>query len=183
MKEEYDDTRDEIMHSWFKRGEKALLEENIFEAFIYLWISWVVACKKSNDFNYSNEFRYKKDENDREEVKLFCINHRDEINEILNNHKTSLAYLANRKGSKFKNPIIDASERQREIFLALSRDINGEIDLTVRQRAEYVAELINRVRNNLFHGDKIYNDIEDRELIRNTVFILRDFAKLAVDRY
>ena len=50
MQKKYEDPRDEIMHSWFKRGEKALQEENIFEAFIYLWISWVVACKKSNGF-------------------------------------------------------------------------------------------------------------------------------------
>ena len=181
MENKYYDSRDEIMHSWFQRGEKALKEENIFEAFIYLWISWVVACKKSNGFNYSTEFRFKKDETDREEIKLFCQGNCNSINEILQNHKTSMDYLANRKGSKYRNAIIDASEGQRKKFHELMRDIKGEINLSERQRAGYFAELLNRIRNNLFHGDKIYNDHEDRELIKNTVYILRDFAMFAME--
>ena len=52
--------------------------------------------------------------------------------------------------------------------------------ISERQRAEYFAELLNKIRNNLFHGDKVYDDANDRELIKHTVYILRDFVKLEI---
>lgn len=183
MRNYYTDPRDEIILSWFNKGDNSLSEKNLFEAFIYLWISWVVACKRFNDINFTKDFNYENKDTDRDEIKRFCVNCYSEINKILKSHIISLEYLANRKGSRFNDPIIDAKGSLGRKFNDLARDINGEINLTERQRAEYFSELLNKIRNNLFHGDKIYNDKNDRELIQNTVYILRDFAKLAVEMY
>jgi hypothetical protein len=180
MEYNYRDTRDEIILSWFKKGENALDESNLFEAFIYLWISWVVVAKRFNDQNFQNDFAYENKDTDREEIKRFCINCYIRINDIINNHKESVYYLANRKGSRYGNPIIDVKGSLAKKFNDLSRDLKGEINLTERQRAEYFAELFNKIRNNLFHGDKVYNDAEDRELIKHTVYILRDFVKIEI---
>jgi hypothetical protein len=183
MKYQYRDTRDEIILSWFQRGERSLAENNIFEAYIYFWISWVVACKRFNNFNFQNDFAYENKDTDRDEVIRFCGKCYLEINKILKSHENSLEYLANRKGTRFHNPIVDVTGRLGKVFNDLSRDLKGEINLIERQRAEYVGELLNKIRNNLFHGDKIYNDGNDRNLIQNTVYILKDFTKLAVEMY
>jgi hypothetical protein len=180
MNYHYRDSRDEIILSWFQNGEKALVKNNLFEAFIYLWIAWVVSCKRFNDSNFQNDYVYENKDTDRDEIKRYCITSFLRINEILKLHKDSLNFLANRKGSNYKMPIIDVKGKLNRIFNDLSRDLNGEIDLTERQRAEYFAELLNKIRNNLFHGDKVYDDANDRELIRHTVYILRDFVKLEI---
>jgi hypothetical protein len=83
-------------------------------------------------------------------------------------------------GSRFNNPIIDASTQLRKMFLYLSKDILGKIKLKENERVEYVAELLNKIRNNLFHGDKIYDNKEDKELIQNSVEILYDLTRLSL---
>ena len=43
--------RDQIMIDWFKKGEIAKNNNNPFEAFFYLWISWVIACRIFISYN------------------------------------------------------------------------------------------------------------------------------------
>ena len=90
--------------------------------------------------------------------------------------------LGNRVGSHFNNPIVDSSKILQEKFILLSDFFNGnkvykhDYELTVD-----FAELLNKIRNNLFHGNKSYDNKDDKLLIKAVLPVLKDIALLAVE--
>ena len=52
-----------------------------------------------------------------------------------------------------------------------------------KELATHFGELLNKIRNNLFHGDKSYNDKNDLELIQSVLPTLYDFTKEAIKYY
>ncbi len=57
------------MIDWFEKGALAKTNNNPFEAFIYLWISWVVACRIYISYNVNN---YNYNSTDREDI-ICCV--------------------------------------------------------------------------------------------------------------
>lgn len=53
----------------------------------------------------------------------------------------------------------------RELFERLSRHHLNQVPMSDDERVEAVAELLNRVRKNVFHGMKLYDDREDLKLL------------------
>jgi hypothetical protein len=177
----YNDQREQIMYEWFEKGEDAFNKKNDFEAFIYLWISWVVACKIHLGNNKPYQSFVQKDLDDRRIITEWCDSYAPEIKECLNKNIQHLMPLGKRVGSHFKNPIVDASEKLREKFTKLSSFFNGnniykyDNELTVD-----FAELLNKIRNNLFHGNKCYDNQEDKLLLEAVLPSLRDITLIAV---
>lgn len=94
---------------------------------------------------------------------------------------TSLESLGKRRGARYGDPIIDANQKLNGYFSKLSMFFKNtytykkEVEL-----ANHFGELLNKIRNNLFHGDKSYNDKDDYELIKSVLPTLYDFAKESI---
>ena len=169
--------RDQIMFEWFENGNRALERGNLFESFIYLWISWVVACKVHRGNNYA----FTPNLEDSKVVSGWAEGESREVVRIIESHLILLAPLGKRKGSKYGNAIVDSSVRLQEKFTRLSDYFNNEyVYENKRQLATDFAELVNKVRNNLFHGGKMYSSQEDRELLSVILPALKEIAQYAV---
>lgn len=178
----YSDQREQIMYEWYIKGEDAFSKKNDFEAFIYLWISWVVACKIHLANNYSYSSYVQKDLDDRKIIIEWCKNHAPEVRECINEKMKHLIPLGQRVGSEFKNPIIDASRVLQEKFGRLSKFFNGEnIYKYDEELTADFAELLNKIRNNLFHGNKSYDNQDDKLLLKAVLPALKDITLLSVE--
>ena len=176
------DLREQIMYEWYEKGEDAFNNKNDFEAFIYLWISWVVACKIHLGNNKTYSSYVQKDLDDRKIITEWCKNCAPEVRECIEENMKFLKPLGTRVGSHFKNPIVDSSKILQGKFILLSDFFNGnkvykhDYELTVD-----FAELLNKIRNNLFHGNKSYDNKDDKLLIKAVLPVLKDIALLAVE--
>jgi hypothetical protein len=97
------------------------------------------------------------------------------------NHET-LHHLGQRRGSKYGNPIVDASRTLTVYFSRLRQYFRGEYEYKKENDlAADFAELLNKIRNNLFHGEKTYSEKSDRELIVTVLPTLHALAKETVE--
>jgi len=173
------DTRHKIINSWRQKGLNAQENEEYFDAFISYWISFVVSCKvycanngvkiclKDNQ-KYATDFDFL--------IAWFNGNSKSVLN-CFENNMQSLSILKDRnEGEILKN----ASSGQ---FKHITLKLKGEriqIDILV----ENIAYFINQIRNNLFHGTKIYDDQEDLQLIKSVLPFLRDLLDFSLrDNY
>ena len=178
----YDDQREQIMYEWYEKGVDAFNQENDFEAFIYLWISWVVACKIDLGNNKPYSSFVQKDLDDREIIIEWCKNYAPELKKCINENLKNLIYLGNRQGSHYKDPIIDASQILQAKFTLLSRFFRGKYIYNYDEDlAADFAELLNKIRNNLFHGNKSYDNKEDKALLKAVLPVFLDITEIAVE--
>lgn len=176
------DTREQIMYDWHVKGISCYEEGNQFEAFIYLWISLVVACKVHKACNIAYDKFVQKDLEDSEIIKDWAKNNSGIVVKIITANQSSLAYLGTRVGSHYKNPIVDSSRRLQEKFEKLRRHFKGHnIYSNEDNLAVDFIELINKIRNNLFHGNKSYEKREDQELLAAILPALKDITIIAVE--
>lgn len=170
------------MNEWFARGVDAYGINNYFEAFIYLWISLVVGTKIEMGKNIPFSKSSQKNIGDLECIKYWFCGHEDIINDEIKGNWKRISALGKRTGSHYGNPIIDASETLRKKFTRLRGYFNGiYVYENNKQLAEDLAELLNKIRNNLFHGDKSYDNRSDRELLSAVLPILMNLTKEVVD--
>jgi hypothetical protein len=74
--------------------------------------------------------------------------------------------LARRRGTNYGHPIVDTGNPQlRDKFSKLAAHYTQDHSLSEEELVETVAELLNKIRNNLFHGVKVYDDREDIVLL------------------
>jgi hypothetical protein len=169
--------RDKIMKDWFKKGEIEKNRDNYFEAFIYLWISWVIGCKIFISCNINRDSS-EKNFTDRDDILDWCRFNSEVVARIIYENHSSLKYLGSRKGEKYGNPIVDASRNLRTYFDMLQKYFKNEYRYARdKDLAKHFGELLNKIRNNLFHGDKTYSEKSDLELIKSVLPILYAFAK------
>ena len=177
----YNNDPHQIMIDWYKKGEDSFNTGNEFESFIYLWISWVVACKIHLGNNHFINSIIKKDMDDRKIIVDWCKKNSDKVLEFIVANIDTLGSLKNRFGSYFNNPIVDASKVLQDKFTNLQGYLNGNyVYIDDKDLAADLAELINKVRNNLFHGGKSYDNREDIFLIKSLLPIMKDLTEFAV---
>jgi hypothetical protein len=177
----YADQREQIMYDWFEKGQHEFNKSNDFEAFIYLWISWVVACKIHLANNKSYESIVQKDLDDRKIILEWSKNNSSEVVECINLNSKDLVYLGNRVGSYYSNPIIDSSKNLQEKFTRLKDFFSNKyLYENEKDLAEDFTELLNKIRNNLFHGNKSYDNHEDKSLLKAILPVLKDITQIAV---
>ena len=86
---------------------------------------------------------------------------------VLEQYRDHMLALAQRKGTSYRNPIVDTGNAKlRDYFKRLSQHYLAGSPLSAESLVIYVAELFNKVRNNPFHGVKVYDDESDRNLLR-----------------
>jgi hypothetical protein len=180
----YMEFREKMAAEWFSKGATALRNENIFESFIYLWIAWIIACK----INFSNNGHLTKDEQykitDSQVIEKWAKLNSSLIVESIQNNKSSLNLLANRKGTEHSNPIVDTGSKElRNDFYDFRAFIRNGYPITdAKSISVAFARLLNKIRNNLFHGSKAYSDEKDRDLLNAILPTLMEIVERETNR-
>lgn len=170
---------------WYKKGEILLTkyEDNgdsglLFEAYIYLWISLTVAAKEycacdGKHFSTNN----KEISTDKDEILHWAKARNNKILDILKNHELDILELCSRAGSKSGTPIMDVyGDKIIEFhndFISYWEDQNKFKELGI---VKTFILILNRVRNNLFHGGKSFSIESDCEILRLTCPILKEIT-------
>jgi hypothetical protein len=77
-----------------------------------------------------------------------------------------MTHLAKRRGTAHQDLLVDTGNRQlRLIFRKLSRHYTHGESMQEEELIVAVAEFLNKVRNNIFHGVKVYDDKADLDLL------------------
>lgn len=181
--------RVEFAEDWYNRGCRALDNENVFEAYIYLWLSLTIAAKQ----HVANNGRLDSDNDeirDVEHIVYWMENYGKpgQIIRILKLHQDDIMELCDRVGTESSDPLIDInSRRYYEQILKFHRDFvkywqEGATYIEEYKVARTFLELLNRVRNNLFHGGKSFKVSSDRRLLELLCPSLKSISKLCIDQ-
>lgn len=166
------DKRAEFVKQWHERSLNCV---DNFERFIFLYFCFIVMIKawaannsklqtsdsQSDDGKFVDEYFKKRDENDNVSIIELC--------EPLANFKK----LVKRKG-RDSNYILDTDNSiDQKLFTELYHYYNYPTRiLTSQRRSIAIGKVLKTIRNNLFHGGKLYEDTGDSELVNLTVPIL-----------
>jgi hypothetical protein len=132
----------------------------VFDRFIAIWL--ILAALARTD---ENENTGKRDVPESDMVESFFSRQSGTVAEVLEQFPDPLKNLAQRVGDTYGNPILDSGDAdQRRAFSNLRTAIR--IGRPLRQTdLRTLARVFTRIRNNLFHGRKIYDDTSDRRLL------------------
>jgi len=154
------DRRLTFVKKWFQRAAKA---NNPFDKFIYLWIALVVAAQRLRT-RIGAPFR--ENDTDREKILDYFRANSYKVSKALQGNQDSMVKLAQRRGTNYGNPIVDTGNPElRYKFSRLAAHYAQSGHLPEEELVETIAELLNKIRNNLFHGVKVYDDREDIALL------------------
>ena len=158
------DRRSIFVAKWFERGIK---ESDPFDRFFSLWIALVVAAQRVSAFD-----RFDRD-GDREKIlRHFGVNS-SRVLQALEGSKDSLQVLAKRRGTRYSNPIVDTGNPElKRKFEKLAAHYSGKPSLSDEALVDAIAELLNKIRNSVFHGVKVYDDREDVKLLEHVNLLL-----------
>lgn len=171
-----EDRRLVYARKWVKRGQS---EKDPFDEFICLWFGLAIFAK----YGVGMHFYHSSDKSlDRCNV-IGCFEHyREEIHEVVNEEKVNICWLAEREATPRANtnamntdqsPILFSGDREiKESRNRLKEHWIGNSDLDDHVEIESMALLLNQIRNNLFHGGKVYDDQGDLELLQHVNPIL-----------
>lgn len=145
---------------WWGRAQA---EPDPFDQFFSLWIAMAVAAQRYVTFNGGLDV----DATDGERVKFYFGSKHAAVMEAVRRHDDAMRSLAMRRGSRYRNAIVDTGNPHlQRSFKSLSDHYGKGPELSSADLAIFMAELVNKIRNNLFHGAKVYDDREDLELLR-----------------
>lgn len=181
-----------LSKDWYTRGAQLLEEYNrndeprlLFEAYIYLWISLTVATKQycaSAGEKFDNANGQKA--TDKDEILHWALKCRsNQIMSMLQNNEDLILDLCERNGSETNQPIMDTQSEQtinyhREFIKYWQGDSRYS---KPSQIVETYILILNRVRNNLFHGAKSFRIESDIEMLTLTCPLLKNTAKLCIE--
>lgn len=163
------DRRLAYVRKWFQRASRT---NDPFDRFFYLWIAAVVAAQR-----YRTEYPGPEDEEDtdRRKVTAYFEGHVDQVFEAFQENQGNMMQLARRRGTDYGDPIVDTRHPElRRKFSRLATHYTQSPILPRQELVQNVAELFNKIRNNLFHGVKVYDDAEDVRLLELVNLVLRD---------
>ena len=149
------DRRSERLKKWFRKAET---EKDIFDRYVYGWLALGLAAS-IHETTFGSRF-----EKDSERVKAYLKAHATEMEETVQKDYLSASSLSKRMSTK-NSVIIDGPQWLREHCKRFRRKVLGQETCSPVEFAESTAEILNKVRNNLFHGEKVYDDAEDRKLL------------------
>jgi hypothetical protein len=180
-----------LSRDWYERGVQLLDDYErikeprlLFEAYIYLWISLTVAAKQycaSAGQKFDNKNGQKA--TDIDEILFWALECRSpQIMIMLQVNEDVIFDLCQRNGSETNGPIMDVgSDEVADFHREFIRYWHGETRFTKSKSIVKTFILIlNRVRNNLFHGGKSFRVEEDIELLELTCPLLKETTILCI---
>jgi hypothetical protein len=181
-----------LSNDWHERGSQLWDEyENtqeprvLFESYIYLWIALTVAARENCSRNTSL-FEKQVDldrSTDLDQILWWAdINLKNQIMRMLKSNKEFLQDLCDREGFNTGNPIMDTCGESVLLFHnQFLRYWNGNSKfINEREIVETFIRILNRVRNNLFHGAKSFRVESDVEILELTCPLLKDLTKIYI---
>jgi hypothetical protein len=163
------DPRVEGIHTWAEAARRYYAVGDPFACYIAAWIALTI---KAIDFD-AHHSRLQRGQQPQDSVlveKLFAGEH-DIVGEVLACHHDETDWLASRRGRTQGTPLLDAtlrSEHYEAVRSLASWWSAGEAGHHGAAEATAFALVLNRVRNNLFHGQKIYVAAsEDAQLLKH----------------
>ncbi len=147
---------------WYGR---ALEYEDPFDRFFSLWIAFVVAAKHAWPKPSPPP-----NTGDQPVVGEYLVTYAPAVFSTLQTTEAETCrWFSERKGTTQDTPIVDAfNDTAEEQFRRLSRCWGGEWKIDQIKHARYVAHLLCRIRNNVFHGYKVYEDDSDILVLEHT---------------
>jgi hypothetical protein len=160
------DRRVEFVQKWYQRARESTDD---FDRFFYLWIALIAAAQRFR----TSTGRHVDEDTDGRRVVDYCKGNTQSMLRVLEQHRHNMRALARRKGTQYRNPIVDTGNPVlREHCRQLSQHYLENKPLSDEDLVVYVAELLNKIRNNLFHGVKVYDDASDSALLQEVNPIL-----------
>jgi len=174
------DRRDVFVRKWFKR---ALEDEDPFDRFFSLWVALVVAATKyCNDRGLSRP-----GDTDGQRTHQFLKGNQPAVLRIMDARAEHMKALAERRGTSLGTPVLDVDRpehhRGQELIRKLerfSRHYRSAMPLSDAEKVDALAEILNKVRNNTFHGVKVYDDQEDVRVLNLVNPVLEDVLRAVV---
>jgi len=151
------DRRLTFIRKWVRRAEGA---KDPFDAFFSVWIALIVAAQRLRT-QLGTPFRQAEDDDRQRVLDYFRVN-QERILAGLREHEAGMIKLAHRRGTQHGSPIVDTGNTDlRRRFARLAAHYTQGPRLSDDELVRNVAELFNKIRNNVFHGVKVYDDRDD----------------------
>lgn len=158
------DKRSEFIAKWYAKAEQ---DADVFDRFISSWVALTIASQRHRTMYESRrrpELNEEKVDTDRFRVIDYFEFNAAKIRAAVQTNIVEMRRLGERRGTRGGTIVDGGREIQRHCRL-FKGEVLGPSTCTDERLAEATAEILNKVRNNLFHGNKIYDDKEDRELL------------------
>jgi hypothetical protein len=151
----------EFVRRWHLKAKES---PDCFDRFFSAWIALVIKGR-----GHLDEKQLSQPDTDRIAIITYFEERAEAVVAVLGNLPEQVAWLAARKGTGTGKPILDVhpySRRHlRRKFDELALVWSGQATRKPRWVAIATAEMINHIRNNMFHGLKAHDDAADRELL------------------
>lgn len=151
------------MERWYRRARDP--DQDTFDRFFAIWICLVVAAARF----CSETGRCRRGGGERAEIAEYFSAHPALVSEGLESRRSETVWLANRRGPSgaavadmvgLDDPRPERRERWRRHWL-------GEAVLEPDDAARHFAHVAYDIRNNVFHGQKLYDDHDDRQVVEH----------------
>jgi hypothetical protein len=160
--------RADFVYRWRRKAHES---GDPFDTFFSAWVALVIAARGRLEEN-----QLAQPDTDRVAVIQFFESQAHTIVALLKNLSDSTAWLAERKGTATGRAILDvhhySPQHLRQVFDDLAEVWSGRTDRKPRWIACATAEMINHIRNNMFHGVKAPEDAGDVALLEHANPIL-----------
>jgi hypothetical protein len=161
------DKQAQFIARWFTKAEQ---DTDVFDRFVSAWVALCIASQRHRTIRGQG----RRDETERERVIDYFRSNAAKLRAAVQENVVELKRLAERRGTR-GGTIVDGDAIQVH-----SRLFRGTVletsPCTNEHLATATAEILNKVRNNLFHGAKIYDDTNDRELLSLVTPFLMTFV-------
>lgn len=157
------DIRISFIERWYRRAHDP--DQDSFDRFFAIWICLVVAAVRF----CSETGRCRRSAGERAEIAEYFAAHGGSVSEGLESGRPETLWLANRRGPS-GTAVADVvglddlrperRERWRQHWL-------GEAVLEPADAARHFAHVAYDIRNNVFHGQKLYDDSDDRQVVEH----------------
>lgn len=157
--------RRSFIRRWYDAG---LRSRDPYDRFFCFWIVLVAAAQRRRTLT---GIPFREIYADREKVLEYFEGNKSIIYDILLKNKDKMSFLASRKGARHGHPVLDTrSLRLRRVLSDFSAHYNQGVPLPDDALVEAVAEIINKIRINLFQG----MEREDLELLERVNPLLQE---------
>lgn len=155
------DERRKFVSDWFNRAQESMDD---FEKFIFLWLCLIIVLKA---WSGNNGIRPNSTEepSDGWYVNKY-FSHRyscDEVIQIFENHPNHRK-LATRKSAS-GDYVVSSSQDDTGYFSELYKHFKSQAPMTTERKSAAIGRLLKAIRNNLFHGEKLYDSSDDLALL------------------
>ena len=150
------DKQAQFIAKWFTKAEQ---DTDVFDRFVSAWVALTIASQRHRTIRGHR----RRDETDRERIIDYFKSNAAKLRAAVQENVVELRRLAERRGTR-GGTIVDGATIQVHCRIFKST-VLGTSTCTNEHLATATAEILNKVRNNLFHGTKMYDDTNDRELL------------------